>query len=364
MIIFGMDLGNKQTKLFSAKTEEKVIPSHFLYHDDLGNERTSIFNSNIDIHKYKVNFDDEPYAWGKDLHKLHMEDKFLDTISFEKRYETEEFKLLANFALAELASDFGDQATSNVLPVTVVTGVPSDDFNETDVQSIMKVLQGDHTIKRDEKDYIVRVEDVHVIPQSVGSVYNELIDSNGYMIEENESYLEEEIVVVDIGGGTVLIDVLKNMNLVNQTQFPTGIHELYDQIVTAAKENPNNSRITTYDVEQILRNGSDEKGYYFKPNKDQSNSITEIVVNTRKKYTRELVNKINRTIKQSHSIDTMLFTGGGANLIDQAKVQERYKRAIFVENSETANVTGFYKYGKAIELENSDAHKEVATTEE
>lgn len=41
--------------------------------------------------------------------------------------------------------------------------------------------------------------------------------------------------------------------------------------------------------------------------------------------------------------DSPFFTGGGANLINKKEVW----RAIFIENSETANVNGFYKYGLA-----------------
>ncbi|WP_243292841.1 plasmid segregation protein ParM domain-containing protein [Bacillus sp. FJAT-47783] len=350
MIIFGLDLGNKQTKLYSDKTVEgKVLPSHFLYYDDLGDAQTSIFGSKLNISKYKVPFDEEEYAWGIDLHKVHNNDKLIDTISFENRYDTDEFKLLANFALGELAKDYKDTATKSILEVSVVTGVPSDDFNENSVRSIIKVLNGDHTITIDDTSYIVRVAEVQVIPQSIGTVYNELLDKDGYIVEEKESYLEEEITVVDIGGGTILVDTLKNMNLSSKTQFPTGIYSLYDMIVESAKEKAHG--ITSYDVEQILRDGTDEEGYFYKPNKHVSHDITNNVKRARSKYTRDLINKISKTIKSTNSIDTMLFTGGGANLIDKEKVLQRYNRAVFVENSEVANVTGFFKYGKGVMLE-------------
>ena len=361
-MLFALDLGNKQTKLYSSKTkpEGKVLPSYFLYNDALGNQDTSIFDKQLDLHTYKTAFDDEEYAWGADLYKTHAEDNFMDTIAFSKRYEQHEFKLLANFALAELASDYN----KDILKVTVVTGVPSDDFNEASVKTIMKVLMGDHAVTRNDKDYIIRVEEVHVIPQSVGTVYSELIDNDGIMVEEKVSYLQEEIVVCDIGGGTVLIDVLKNMNLYSQTQFPTGIHEFYERVVTKAKENPAFNKLTAYDVERILRDYNASTGYFYKPNKNEVFEITEIVQSVKNKYTRETLNKINRILKSDLTIDTLLFTGGGANLIDRNIIKNKYERAIFVDNSEVANVIGFYNYGKAIELENADNRKEVAATEE
>ena len=50
----------------------------------------------------------------------------------------------------------------------------------------------------------------------------------------------------------------------------------------------------------------------------------------------------------------MLFTGGGSNLIDKELTQKAFKYTQFVQDSETANVKGYYKYGLAIELENNE----------
>ncbi|WP_324618528.1 hypothetical protein [Bacillus subtilis] len=369
MIIFGLDLGNKQTKLFSTKTigngdnkvEGKVLPSHFLYYDDLGNAETSVFGNKLNIRKYKTEFDDEEYGWGPDLHKVHNNENLLDTIGFEKRYSTHEFKLLANFALGELAKDF-EEATDNILAVNVVTGVPSDDFNESSVKDLIKVLNGRHNITIDDVSYTVDVKEVQVIPQSIGTVYNELLDNDGHINPEKEYYLEEETTVVDIGGGTILIDTLKNMNLASKTQYTTGIYTLYDMIIEKAKDKGNEySSLTAYDLEVILREGNDDKGYYFKPNKNVTLDISDIVKRVRARYTRDLINKINKTIKSTSSTDTMLLTGGGANLVDRDEIVARYKFALFAENSETANSKGFFKYGKAVMNSDEEA---AATVEE
>lgn len=369
MIIFGLDLGNKQTKLFSNKTlsneenkvEGKVFPSHFLYYDNLGNADTAIFGNKLNISKYKTEFDEEEYAWGPDLHKVHNNENFLDTIGFEKRYSTHEFKLLANFALGELAKDY--DAKNNFLTVKVVTGVPSDDFNESSVKDLIKALDGRHTITIDDISYTIDVKEVQVIPQSVGTVYNELLNNQGEINPEKEHYLEEEITVVDIGGGTILIDTLKNMNLATKTQFTTGIYTLYDMIIERAKAKGSEySSLTAYDVEVILRESDDTNGYFFKPNKNVSLEITQIVQSVRKRYTKELINKINKTKKSTSSTDTMLITGGGANLVEKDEIKKRFEFVLFAENSETANSKGFFKYGMAVM--NSEDEEAAATAEE
>ncbi|GGJ77620.1 ParM/StbA family protein [Virgibacillus salexigens] len=348
MEIFSLDLGNLQTKIKSSKAE-KVLPSRFIDYDDLGDQSTSLFDSKLNINQYTTNFDSMfSYAWGEDLYKAHSKGDFIDTIQFEERYSTHEFKLLASFAIAELAKDF-QEAKDGILEVTIVTGVPTNDFNESSVKEIMKVLNGDHNITVNEDSLNVRVKEVKVLPQPVGTVYNEMLDKEGYLQEEG--YLDEQITTVDIGGGTILIDTLINMNLsdTGRAQKETGAYKIYESIANSCTK-ANMHGITNSNIEQILRSSIDDQ-YYYKPNKNESYEITKHVKKAKIKYTRELINTINTTLKGTSQIDTFLFTGGGANLINKEEIQNAYKHAIFVENSEVANVNGFYKYGLASLLE-------------
>src|SRR5699024_1772895 len=129
MEIFSLDLGNIQTKIKSSKTE-KVLPSRFRYYDDLGDQSTSLFDSKLDINEYEVNFDNMfSYAWGTDLDKIKANNDPIDTLTFEDRYTTNEFRLLASFAIGELAKDF-KEAKEGILEVNIITGVPTDDFKD------------------------------------------------------------------------------------------------------------------------------------------------------------------------------------------------------------------------------------------
>ncbi|MMZ55016.1 StbA protein [compost metagenome] len=368
MEIFSLDLGNKQVKLISAKTlaqkasskkkkdeksiveklGAKVLPSHFLDYDDLGDQRTAIAGNKLHIDKFVSGIDKEfSYAWGTDLHLVHAEDRFINTIGFEDRYKRHEFKLLTDFALAELARDY-EEAKTSILEVIVSTGVPTDDFNETAVKDITAALLGDHNVTVNGDSLNIRVKEVHVNPQPVGTAYNEVLDDEGYVKEDQSSLLEEQVVVVDIGGGTLLIDTLKNMNLSSpRTQKPTGAFDLYDRIVNLVTDSGIKG-ITSYEVERILRDSTHKEGYFFQPNKNESFPITNFVEKAVIKYTREILNTISTTLKATLRNDTMLFTGGGSNLIGQKEVKAQYKFARFVEDSEIANALGFYKYAKAL----------------
>lgn len=348
MEIFSLDLGNLQTKLKSSKTE-KVLPSKFLDYDDLGDQRTSLFNSKLKINKYAASFDSMfEYAWGEDLYEANRKGSFRETINFEDRYNQEDFKLLATFAIGELAKDF-EEAKKSILEVVIVTGVPTNDFNESSVKDIMNVLKGDHNVTINEESLNIRVKEVKVLPQPVGTIYNEMLDIEGYL--QQEDYLEEQVTIVDIGGGTILIDTLINMNLsdTGRMQKESGAYKMHEMIANSCiKENIQG--VTSSNVEKILRQSNGDK-YYYKPNKNESYDISKHVKKAKIKYTRELINTINTTLKSTSKIDSFLFTGGGANLISHEEVLNAYKHAIFVENSEVANVNGFYKYGIASQLE-------------
>lgn len=343
MEIFALDLGNKQTKMVSSLST-KIFSSYFIDRDELGDTSVSLFNNGIDISEYRVNFDSEfTYIWGKELSKLRLNNSILDTINFDDRYNKHAFKLLANFAIGELAKDF-DEAKNSVLECIIVTGVPTDDFNDKAVKSLMKVLNGDHNIVIDDTSLNVRVKEVRVLPQPVGSVYNEILNNEGELIRKD--YLSEFIGVVDIGGGTILLDALKNFNLdtTNRKQEITGAYKLYQHVVQLATKNGING-ITEYEIEQILRTGSDQEGYFYKPSRNESYDISQLVQKAKLKFTRDLINLIDKTYKDIHTMDRLLFTGGGAYLVNQKKMKQEYSFAEFVDDAEIANVMGFYKAG-------------------
>ncbi|WP_336766143.1 Alp7A family actin-like protein [Paenibacillus sp. USHLN196] len=370
MTIFSLDLGNKQVKLISEKTLEqqrnastkkkdepktlverlgaKILPSHYLDYDDLGDQRTALNTKDqLHIKKYVSSKDpDFAYAWGTDLHLVHAEEKFISTIGFEDRYSRREFKVLADMSIGELAMDF-EEAKTGILEVTVTTGVPTDDFTESAVKAITQTLLGDHNIKVEDFSLNVRVKEVIVNPQPVGTAYNEVLDIEGFIIEEKASLLEEQVVVVDIGGGTMLIDTLKNMNLSSpRTQKPSGAYELYDRIVNLVTDSGIKG-LTSYEVERILRESDPKEGYFFKPNKNESFPITNFVNKAITKYTRDVLNIISTTLKATLRNDTMLLTGGTSNVVRQDEVKSQYQYAHFVKDAEIANALGFYKYAKA-----------------
>lgn len=338
MDIFSLDLGNKQTKLKSSKAEY-VLPSRYLNQADMP---MSVGNStmNNDLHTYSVPFSDDKYVWGRDIDRLHLDEYLADTIMYGARYDSEAFKLLANFALGLLASDF-KAAKDQVLEVVVTAGLPTGDYaDQGQLKALLKVLEGQHQVTIDDKIVTVRVRKVYILPQPIGTLYNELLDGEGFI--KNKDLLDEKVGIVDVGGGTILIDTILNFELSgkNRHQFNTGVNDLYEAIANGI-----NGDTSLYQLEKDLRKGNQQHHWSYRFSKNRQDDITDLVCKEIDRFTRRLVANVTSTLKNLDSIDTLFFTGGGANLLNQKILNTTFTNAVIVKDTEVANVNGFYKYG-------------------
>lgn len=338
MEIFSLDLGNKQTKLKSSKSDY-ILPSRYLNKADMPTAFGK-YNDGVDLQEYEVPFSEDKYIWGRSVDQLHLDEYLADTIMYGNRYDSESFKLLANFALGLLASDFSE-AEKQVLEIVVTAGLPTSDYADSKrLEALVKVLKGQHQVTMNSKIFTIRVNKVYILPQPIGTLYNELLDNEGFI--NNKDLLEEKVGIIDVGGGTILIDTILNFQLSskNRQQFNTGINDLYETIA-----NRIDGDVSLYKLEQSLRQGNQKKewSYYFSKNRQED--ITTIVYKESDRFTRRLIANITATLKNIDSIDTLLFTGGGANLINRKLVMETFENAVVVKKTETANVNGFYKYG-------------------
>lgn len=341
MKLFAMDLGNRQVKLKSEKGT-KVFPSYFVDAEEYGkrdvislktsDKKTSDFISQRDP--------DFTYVWGEGL---NISGKHLtDTIRFDNRYNSLEFKLLTDFALTALARDF--KASKNtILDVTVVTGVPTDDYEKDDVvEHITRTLKGVHSAEIDGVTHVVRVNDVYVMMQPTGTAINEMVDDRGEVIDGTE--IEDGYIgIVDCGGGTLIIDSFDEMNLdtKNRVQLKDGAYSLY----TAIRNRITEHSISEHEVERIVRDGNAKELYTWSPNGRTSLDLTEVVMRERKRYTRKVIQSIKTAYKDMERMKTIFITGGGSNLLLRDEIEHALPIAHFVKCGETANVNGFYKYG-------------------
>lgn len=347
METFALDLGNKQVKLKSSKGSY-ILPSRFLNQADAPiNLGTADHKDNL--HTYAVPFSDDRYIWGPAVNQLHLDDYLTDTIMYGNRYDTLAFRLMANFAMGLLAMDFPD-ADTKVISVNVVAGMPTEDYRSPEaVEAFLNTLKGQHQVTIDNQVLTVRVRKVDLLPQPIGTLYNELLDKSGYI--KDEDLLEEKVGIVDIGGGTILIDSILNFQLSgkNRKQYNTGVNDLYEQISSAIPGD-----VSLYQLEQVLRSGQTKQQWTYSFSKNNSLDITDPVLKAIKRFTERVIGEVTATLKNLATIDTLIFTGGGAALVDQKLIAKAFPNVVFAENAETANVEGFMKFGLSETIKNKE----------
>lgn len=343
MELFGLDIGNRQVKMYT-ENKTKVFPAYYIESSKLGDRKV------MDLRKgkrrttsdYRSSKDELfTYVWGKELDVDIA--KPVDSIVFENRYESREFKLLVDFALGELARDFME-ARESMLEVVVVTGVPTTDYMQDDVvEQVVKAFKGDHSVNIDGIDLNIRVRKVTVLPQPMGTVIDSMVSDEGELIEGNP--IENAVVgVADIGGGTLLVDLLRKMNMDTTTrlQSPEGAYSLYEAIVRELGSD--GVKISVYEVERLLKESKGNK-YYWSPDGKETLNLSDVIMRERTKFTRETAVTIRSVFKEFDRLAAVLVTGGAANLLVKAEFVQVVPKAVFVENSELANVRGFFKYG-------------------
>lgn len=350
MKLFAMDLGNRQVKLMSEKST-KILPSYFIDAEEYGNRDVLAFaKSDKKTSDYASERDSGyTYVWGEGLDagaKI-----VTDTIRVDGRYDTREFGLLVDFSLAELARDF-DAARKGMLDVVVVTGVPTEDYDKPEIISqVVSKIKGVHSATIDGVIHAVKVHAVYVLMQPVGTAIDIMVDALGEVKDGVD--IEDSLVgIVDCGGGTVLIDAFDAMNLdkKNRKQMFEGAYALYSDIRTRVTNEY--SSITDNEVERLLREGSANETYVWSPNGRESYDLTSIVMHERNRYTRKVASTVNATYKANKRMKTVYVTGGTANLLIKSEFERAVPNAVFVTDSETANVRGFYKYGLVNEVLN------------
>lgn len=356
MHLFALDLGNRQVKLMSEKGT-KVLPSYFVDVTEYGKRdaitltRTSEKTTSDYVSQRDSDF---TYVWGTGLDVSRK--NVTDTLDFNTRYDTLEFKLLADFALAELARDFKD-ATKGILDVVVVTGVPTEDYEKDEtITYITNALKGVHSATIDGTSYVINVHEVYVLMQPVGTAIDVMVETNGDIVEDND--IEEGYVgVVDAGGGTVLVDAFEKMNLdtKNRVQLEEGSHDLFTEIRN--KVISLGHKITDHEVERLVRDGNAREVYTWSPNGRETIDLTSIVMKERKRYTRKIAQSVKSTYKAIARMRKIYVTGGTANLFVKEEFERVIKIAQFVPDSETANVRGYYKYGLINEVTAGDEVK-------
>lgn len=346
MNIFAIDLGNRRVKMKSDRAEYNY-PASYLNAEHIGFR--SIQGISVENNYCFQLEDDEVHSfiWGEDLAIYNLSEKIIDSYARSGRMEQKKAQRLLQFALGRLALDY-KESRKKPLQIHLMLGVPITDLHQDSetITLLKEQVIGTHHIQIDDETISIEIpsaDHVSFVPQYMGTVMEMAFDAD---MERVDAYARGRIGLVDIGGGTILVNSANYLtpSPIGSESFE-GVNILIRDIASKVNSTKN------FIIEQALRNGNAEKGYMYRPNRNEDDvrDITAIVETAIEKYTRFTVAPlVTSSFPDLEEIDLIIMTGGGVNVISKEalldEIGERYvSRLVFVENAEKANVRGFYK---------------------
>lgn len=183
----------------------------------------------------------------------------------------------------------------------------------------------------------IQINNVLVVPQSVGCYYNEILNGNG-RIKDHE-LLNKRYGIIDIGGNTVDAFIGTGIDPVPETQagLESGLSDAFKSVSDTIPYNI---------IQSDYLKGKDSSLYRKSKIKDlqeacevQFKLLAEDIYN-------DIIDVWNRQIGR---VEEIYLTGGGALSVGQYLkkkfIEKSNKEVTIMGNPQMSNVTGYYKLG-------------------
>lgn len=333
LINFGIDFGNGYVKAKSGKGSF-VIPSAIVVDDLKDNEISSIYEEENNVHSFKRKSDDNAYLFGADIINKSHANSLIWTNSNNDRYNIESFKRLAEFALCELAS----YEESDSIDVRLVTGMPSEELGFSRIKSNFEdFLKGIHAVERDGKSYAINVKEVKIIEQPLGTLFDTYLNEESMI---HKDFKHGNIVVIDFGSGTTIIDEYQQMKRAKGITIREGMKSFFKNIAQKLSSQVEVS-VNPIFIERGIKDGSFVAE--FGQNKFPFKDIFEREVKIKLENT---ISAYEENIVES-TVNAFVLTGGGANIFSNY-LNELKKNFIVVDEPQTSTSYGYYKLAAAL----------------
>lgn len=254
------------------------------------------------------------------------------------------------------------KSTEKLDDIHVIAGLPTGDYTKEVIDEIKSVFlekTGEgfkartHLVTIDDEEVLTKVTDVTVLPQPIGTFYNEVLKENGD-VKQGE-LVSKRVAIVDIGGGTLLLDELDNVQLDTnyRIQLETGANTLYSDLRSSLMQRYS-LNTDLHKIELMVREGLADSAlenarFVYRQSDNNRFDVTEIVLSAVQHWTNTIINNVFTTFQNLNEVDAVIVTGGSASIIDKHAFADAFSdstKVIFVDEPELANVRGFYKYGK------------------
>ncbi|MDH3226172.1 MAG: ParM/StbA family protein [Thermoleophilia bacterium] len=244
------------------------------------------------------------------------------------------FALAASHALGSLGG-----------PLKMVVGLPISDFDDKHAE-LERMLLGSHSVTAvDASNARHRgtavIEDVKVIPEPFGSIYNMILNDRGDIA--NQSLTEEKVGLIDIGFHTVDFTVSDRTSFLERASRSSeaGIARAFSVIAAKLREK-SDVNLAIYRLYDAVQSGR----IRIRGNAYDLGKLTEHVFN---QLSSEIATQANELWADEWDMDRIVISGGGGTVLSPYLTPMLQGRVETVEpngDPRLGNAQGFAKYGR------------------
>lgn len=320
-MILAVDIGYGYTKGIGPDDVRFSFPSV------IGNAEEITFTSDL-IAKQAgpaVRYGGRSFFYGE---QALLQSRLLTAIFDRSRIRDDAYRLLFASVLAELARQYPDGASLNV-----VTGLPVGFFSDRSDAVIS--LEGEYRLQLHEV-VTFDVGQVFIVPQPFGSLFRELLNEDGAI--SNVDVEQGRVAVIDVGTYTtdfIAVDALRYIQRFSSS-IPMGWSEVLSNI---QRELSSRYRLdqSLHEVDGAIRSGEVRV-------KGQPINLRPMLAPAVRELEAAIVAKARDMWGEGVSLDALLITGGAAQHLAGA-LQAVYPQARLLPDAFWANAEGFYRFG-------------------
>ena len=321
-MVLSVDIGYGYTKGVGSDGVRFSFPSV------IGNAEEVRFSIDLsrDNKERSVTYGEWTFAYGG--HAL-LQSRIQTTIFDRSRIRDHVYKMLFVAALVEMTKQSPDCKS-----VKVVTGLPVDFFN--DRADVIKAFVGDYHITTD-REIECTVESVYVAPQPFGSLFRELLNERGKIV--NSEVEKRRIGVIDVGTYTtdfILADELRYVQRLSGS-IRIGWSKVINKVQQALSD-LYRLELSLHEVDRAIQAGVVRVH-------GEPVALESLVTPAVGEIETAIIARARDLWGEAADLDAILVTGGGGAPVYDT-IRNVYPHARLLDNAFWANAEGLQRFGR------------------
>jgi plasmid segregation protein ParM len=334
MTVIGMDIGYHATKVITSHTQHS-FPSL------VGTADLSRFSAASNHASRTIAYRDRSYLFGEDAVDLS---RLVNRREDRGWIDSDEYQILVRAALSYAVSP----TTIDSAPISLITGLPLAFYEDKDRLKSQLInirwLTWRQATRAHHHQVNISPASLRVVPQPFGSLFFMAFEDTGQVVER--AILEGQVGIIDIGGKTTNILVASRARDVARasTSVPVGGWDVVRAVQSELSETCRDANLRDHEVAAAVARGS--FNHY-----GREVDLSTVISDVSSSFCETIVSQASQQWGAGAELDTILLSGGGANLVgDQLKAHfHRHADVRVVPDPQLANAIGYYRYGLFVE---------------